>query len=391
MVSGKSKILIVDDESVGRQLLEAIFLDEDYELDFTSNGRAALQSISMELPDLILLDVMMPEMDGFEVCIKIRSDERARSIPIILITALDDRDSRKKGLESGANDYISKPFDRNEIVTKVKNLLQLNLTANTSTKIQENEPDLIIHDELLYFTNLILESQKPLKNFVLEFVRDYIQISSETADTENDFFWFSNYESKLYLLFIENLNYTIQNKLLNILIISFLNRTIQSKQFQSAADLITQLNSFLSEKITLPNLASFQNIQLSLSLVIADKKYGGIQFSGFNNSTLIVTEDIVGKINLSNITKFPDIDNHFKNHSNILSKPATIYFLNSPALNFFETEGYHANDNKLLKKYFSDISSYTLKEQDVQLRNLFSKTETKAEADRELKIIGISI
>ena len=130
----KSKILIVDDESVGRQLLEAVFLTEDYELEFAPNGKTALQSLTFNLPDLILLDVMMPEMDGFEVCMKIRSDEKTRSVPIILITALDDRDSRKKGLESGANDYISKPFDRNEIVTKVKNLLQLSITSNHTVK-----------------------------------------------------------------------------------------------------------------------------------------------------------------------------------------------------------------------------------------------------------------
>jgi DNA-binding response OmpR family regulator len=123
-VDQQPRILIVDDEPFGQQLLEAVLMEEDYHLLFAENGQKAISYIHEFLPDLVLLDVMMPEMDGFEVCQKIRSDDHLKSIPIILITALDDRDSRKKGIEAGANDYISKPFDRNEVLVKVKNFLK---------------------------------------------------------------------------------------------------------------------------------------------------------------------------------------------------------------------------------------------------------------------------
>ena len=210
-------------------------------------------------------------------------------------------------------------------------------------------------------------------------------------DSENSFFWFTCYESKLYMIFVENLNDSMQNMLLKILVISFLNRTIQSKQFQSAADLIVQLNDFLSEKISLPNLTNFHNSRFYVSLVIADKKFGGIQFSGFNHSILLVSEDSVNKIDLSKISKFPAIENHFKNNSNVVTKPSTIYFLNSHALDFFESEGYLSDENESLKKYFSEISSYTFKEQEALFRKLVSKTESEIEVKREIKIIGISI
>jgi len=125
-MTNNSKILIVDDESIGRQLLEAIFHTEGFDIIFAENGEIALQMAIENKPEAILLDVMMPDMDGFEVCRQIRKNETIGNTPILLITALDDRDSRLHGLDAGANDYISKPFDRIELLSKVKTIIQLN-------------------------------------------------------------------------------------------------------------------------------------------------------------------------------------------------------------------------------------------------------------------------
>jgi PleD family two-component response regulator len=123
-VERRFKILIADDEPFGQQLLEAILLEQNCDLLFAENGQKAMKYINEFLPDIILLDIMMPEINGFEVCQMIRSNAATSEIPVILITALDDRDSKKRGLEAGANDYISKPYDRNEVLAKIKNLLK---------------------------------------------------------------------------------------------------------------------------------------------------------------------------------------------------------------------------------------------------------------------------
>lgn len=115
------KILVADDETVGRQLLEAILIPEGYSIIFCTNGQEALDTAFKEHPDIILMDVMMPKLDGFEVCRKIRENNSTAHIPVYLITALDDRDSRIRGIDAGADDYISKPFDRFEIIGKLKN------------------------------------------------------------------------------------------------------------------------------------------------------------------------------------------------------------------------------------------------------------------------------
>ncbi len=119
-------VLIVDDEESARDTLEALLAKKNYHLITALDGYDALTKASTYLPDLILLDVMMPGMDGFETCRKIRQDAILAEVPIILVTALDDRDSRIAGIESGADDFISKPYDKVELRARVHSVLRLN-------------------------------------------------------------------------------------------------------------------------------------------------------------------------------------------------------------------------------------------------------------------------
>jgi len=120
-----ASVLIVDDQEIGRITLEGFLLPLGYELHFAANGKEALNMLTELRPDLILLDVMMPEMDGFEVCRRIRADAHWRDIPVILVTALDDRKSKIHGLESGADDFISKPVDWAELRARVRTTVEL--------------------------------------------------------------------------------------------------------------------------------------------------------------------------------------------------------------------------------------------------------------------------
>jgi putative two-component system response regulator len=121
-----SKVLIVDDEYIGRETLQSVLEGEGYELEMAENGLQAIEKARKLLPDVILLDVMMPGMTGFEVCQRIRSDPQIAEIPIIILTALDDRESLLNALKAGADDFISKPFDRYELRARLLGITQLN-------------------------------------------------------------------------------------------------------------------------------------------------------------------------------------------------------------------------------------------------------------------------
>ena len=123
---GQGVVLIVDDDPVVRKLTRDMLGKITDAVHAVSCGADAVRVAPQLDPDLILLDVTMPDMDGFEVCETLRADPRTREVPIIMVTALNDRQSRLRGLEAGADDFISKPYDRMELRTRVKTILKVN-------------------------------------------------------------------------------------------------------------------------------------------------------------------------------------------------------------------------------------------------------------------------
>jgi CheY-like chemotaxis protein len=119
----KKKILLVDDSKTVLMVEQMILSKAAYEIVTASDGQQAIEKTASQHPDLILMDVMMPHMDGFEACAQLRSVEATRGIPIILVTTRGEAESIEKGYASGCSDYITKPIDGMELLTKLKNYL----------------------------------------------------------------------------------------------------------------------------------------------------------------------------------------------------------------------------------------------------------------------------
>jgi len=124
------RILVVDDIEDNLVLLQAILTDEGYEVDVAKNGKIALAKVEASLPDLVLMDAMMPGMDGYEVTRRIRQNKKLAFIPILMITAYEDANAAK-GLDLGANDFIRKPIDYDELLARVKASLRLKDMMNS--------------------------------------------------------------------------------------------------------------------------------------------------------------------------------------------------------------------------------------------------------------------
>jgi two-component system cell cycle sensor histidine kinase/response regulator CckA len=121
----RARVLIVDDEPSNRQLLEVMLAPEGFELATAASGAEALAKVAQQPPDLILLDVMMPGMDGYAFAATLKAGAATKSIPIIMVTVRDDREAKMRGLNAGAEDFLSKPVDRAELRVRVRNLLRL--------------------------------------------------------------------------------------------------------------------------------------------------------------------------------------------------------------------------------------------------------------------------
>jgi two-component system, cell cycle response regulator len=118
-------ILAVDDQLQNIELLEACLVPQGYEIIKASSGEEALEKLSGNQIDLILLDIMMPKMSGLEVLEKLRADKKTKAIPVVMVTALKETEDKVKALEAGCDDFISKPFDRIELLARVKSLLKI--------------------------------------------------------------------------------------------------------------------------------------------------------------------------------------------------------------------------------------------------------------------------
>lgn len=120
-----SRILVVDDVPVNIQLLVTYLAAEGYDVVSAKDGYDAMKAVKEHQPDLILLDVMMPKMNGFKVCEAIKSDDATKFIPVILVTALNELEDKVKGMNSGADDFLAKPFNKLELLVRVRSLLRI--------------------------------------------------------------------------------------------------------------------------------------------------------------------------------------------------------------------------------------------------------------------------
>lgn len=154
-------ILVVDDAAANRDTLIVLLEAEKYRSVEAADGPTALRLAAEEPPDLVLLDVMMPGMDGFEVCRRLRADARLAEVPVIMITALDDQASRLAGLEAGADDFATKPINRAELRARVRTITRLNryrrlVEAQTALRESESRFELLAEhsDEVFWFVSL---------------------------------------------------------------------------------------------------------------------------------------------------------------------------------------------------------------------------------------------
>src|SRR5262249_8688189 len=119
-----ARILIADDNPQGVELLEAYLSDGDYDIRTAADGEQTLHVVAAWKPDLILLDIMMPKISGFEVCKRLRANPHTHDLGVIMITALDDSSDIERAVEAGTNDFVTKPINKSELLLRVRSLLQ---------------------------------------------------------------------------------------------------------------------------------------------------------------------------------------------------------------------------------------------------------------------------
>jgi len=170
----KTSILIVDDNPQNLQLMGSIIYEKGYNVSVSTSGANALESISMQLPDLILLDIQMPEMDGFEVCEILKSNSITKDIPIIFLTAVTDSENIVRGFEMGAVDYITKPFNKGELIARIATHIDLKVSREKLSELNAAKDK--------FFAIIAHDLRNPtfaLKLLLHQLAKDYSSYSKE--------------------------------------------------------------------------------------------------------------------------------------------------------------------------------------------------------------------
>ncbi|PHS03251.1 MAG: two-component system response regulator [Blastopirellula sp.] len=135
-MADKNKILIADDNQANVELLEAYLINLDCDIEIAVNGQDAIDKVASFSPDLILLDVMMPKLSGFEVCQKVKSDPKTKKIMILMVTALNELGDIERAVDAGTDDFLSKPVNKVELIKRVENMLRFKDIENENERLR---------------------------------------------------------------------------------------------------------------------------------------------------------------------------------------------------------------------------------------------------------------
>jgi two-component system, sensor histidine kinase and response regulator len=196
MFEENPKILIIDDIASNIQVVANVLKKHNFNISYAQNGKTGIERAKQISFDLILLDIMMPEMDGYEVCARLKKDPKTKDVPVIFLTAKTTEDSLKKGFESGGVDFISKPFKTAELIARVNTHIQLKsvreILSTTNIRLQEANSSkdkllsIIAHDlrnpfsVLITFSKLLLDSYDDFsKDDVINYLKTFYQTSKQ--------------------------------------------------------------------------------------------------------------------------------------------------------------------------------------------------------------------
>lgn len=277
-------ILIVDDVEANLQLLGNILQEQNYDLSFALRGQDALAILETDLPHLILLDVMMPEMDGFEVCKEIKANPRTKDIPIIFLTAKTEIDDIIKGFELGAVDYITKPFNSAELLARVNTHIQLKQTQE-----ELKELNIAMSKFFSIITNDIkdnLVGVKGISNFLVQDI--------EAKDTENIINFAKMLQSdstKLYT-FLENIVEwaTIQTEKIDNIPINCNLKSIIDNGILSFSESL-ELKGIIARNNLVQNIDLFIDTNI-LTRIINKILSNAVKYSKSNNEIIISSKEI---------------------------------------------------------------------------------------------------
>ena len=381
-----SHILIVDDNPKNIQLLGSVLKENGYSVEYALNGNDALQLVEDRDFDLVLLDVMMPEMDGFKVCKYLKKDNATKDIPIIFLTSQTESESIVRGFELGAVDYISKPFGRDELLSRV----------STHVTLRRAQKELAVKNKLLtdsiQYAKRIQISMLPEKDYLSESLMEYFLFYQPKDIVSGDFLWIRKLDHQIVLAVADGTGHGVPGAFMSMLGISLLNEIVPKSKPDNPGKILDQMREGVKRALQQSGRADEAKDGMDIALCIYNTDTLDLQFSGAFNPIYIIRQRKL--MELKGDRQPVAIHSHehaFTSHQFKLQKGDSIYLFSDGYADQYGGK----TDKKFLIKNFKEllvqVSEFNMDKQHLIIRDKFKEWKGDQAQIDDVIIVGFRI
>jgi phosphoserine phosphatase RsbU/P len=388
-----SSVLIVDDNVKNLQILGGFLQNEGLKVEFALNGKSALSWTEKKDFDLILLDVRMPVMDGFEVCSQIKKNRHNALIPIIFITAQTDSASIVKGFEKGAADYITKPFIRSELLARVNTQLIIKRSNDQILhylkEIEEKNKN--ISDSIEY-ASYIQNAVISTSDYNLKYLPEHFIIYLPKDKLSGDFYWISRVDDKLIIAVLDCTGHGIPGALMSILGNTLLNEIILRDGILQPDQILNSLRLRIINALGQKKDSYRIKDGIDGSVISLDTGSHGIQYSGAFNPLILIHENQIIEIKADRFPIGYSEESHAFTLHNIKTEKNDIIYLFSDGI--IDQFGGPLKKRFMLKRFkevLLQIHNKDMSEQNEIILNEFIHWKQNSDQTDDILVMGFRL
>jgi DNA-binding response OmpR family regulator len=409
------KILIVDDNPTNLKVLATALNSEGYKVLIANNGERALQIAQSAAPDLALLDINMPGMTGFEVCRRLKSSATTQQIPIIFISALDDTQSKIEGFAAGGVDYVTKPFNKEEVFARVRTHLTMrvmakNLEENIKliekhnieletalNKLQQTQNQLAeINRELLdsiTYAARLQETLMPQKEYIKTLFPESFIFFQPRNIVSGDFYWFHKRRNKVFVAAVDCTGHGVPGAFMSILGLNMLNSLVEERGITDPSSILEEMDYEIENKLNQRGQGALSKDGMDIALCCFDFRLRTLQFACAMRQMVLISN---GSLLELRGDRYPIggaqyENNHFTNHKQELMPGDVLYLFSDGYTDQFGGEAGHPKKFgiKRFQQLLLDIHTFDMEFQANILQEEFQKWKGSGPQLDDVLIIGL--
>jgi phosphoserine phosphatase RsbU/P len=390
-INEKAKVLVVDDNLKNVQVLGGFLQNEGFEVEFALEGRSALDWISREKFDLVLLDVMMPEMDGYEVCAIVKANPEHSDLPIIFITAKTDHESIIKGFETGAVDYITKPFIKSELLARVKTHIEIKKSRDRLAAYLK-----VIEDKSKSITASI-EYAKNIQDALLktsealhEVLPDHFILFLPKDIVSGDFYWVTTLDNLVVIAVMDCTGHGVPGALMSTLGVAFLNEAVLGERIVRPDLILESIRRKLIDSLGQKGYLGTIKDAIEGSVICFDIMMRQIHYSASFNPLLLVHNGEMKEVKADRAPiGYYDLHIPFTNNTINLEEGDIIYLFSD---GFIDQFGGQASKRFMLRRFKELLMTnhqISMVEQKEILLSTLNEWKNEQEQTDDILVMGI--